>query len=119
MRYLHGSYAADLLLRTWLSYAIAAAAAAAVHALARPAPPGSRRRAAACAVTAAALLAAPSALLDFEREAVAIVPMVGIFSLSAFKVMTRRGVTAACNSGPSGGWSHSVTFFARAAANNR
>jgi hypothetical protein len=87
-RYLAAGYGADLALRTALAYAVSLAAAAAAHA-SRRAPPGSRRRAAACAAAAAALLAAPSAVLDARREAVAIVPVVGIFSLAAFKVWCR------------------------------
>ncbi|GBF93009.1 hypothetical protein Rsub_05620 [Raphidocelis subcapitata] len=80
-------YAAGLAARLLASYAAAAAAAAAVFLLARPLPPGSRGRAAVCVAVAAALLAAPSRLLDFQREAIGIVPAVGVFSLAAFKVL--------------------------------
>lgn len=82
-----GGYAAGLAARLLASYATAAAAAAAVFVAARPLPPGSPRRAAVCGAVAAALLAAPAFLLDFEREAVGIVPTVGVFSLAAFKVL--------------------------------
>jgi len=87
MRFIHGSYLLDATLRLLITYAAAAATSAAIHTLARPAPPGSRRRAAVCVPVALTLLAVPSIVLDWRVEAMAIIPVVGVFSLAAFKVL--------------------------------
>jgi hypothetical protein len=102
MRYVQRSYAADLLIRFALSWFLAATTAAVTFTYGRPSPPGSARRALACLPAALLLLlAAPPLVLDREREAIAITPVVGVFSLAAFKVRCQTSRVAA-------GWSRQL-----------
>jgi hypothetical protein len=92
----HSSYLLDLWIRMLISYVSAALTAAAVYFAARPRPPGPRR-AAVCVPVAAALLAVPAWVVDGGREAAAVTPVVGIFSLAAFKVGGRAALAfSAC-----------------------
>ena len=87
LAYVPGSYALDAAARALISYAVAGAATARVYAAARPARPGSAQRAAACLAAAALLLAAPRFVVDAAREAAMVTPVVGVFSLAAFKAL--------------------------------
>lgn len=82
------SYLVDIARRVCISYAVAIATTALVYFVARPASPGSATRVAACLGAAAALLSTPRLVIaDPLREAAAVTPVVGVFSLAAFKAL--------------------------------